>query len=63
MPHSLNVTMRIRSPQELERLHQMYVEYIAELRRLKNEKFGEQLRFDFYDEHEDTNQQRNANTV
>jgi hypothetical protein len=44
--------MRIRSPQELERLQREYVEYIKELRRLKNEKYGyEQLRFDFYDDY------------
>jgi len=34
-------------PQTKEQLHQMYVEYIAELRRLKNEKYGEQLEFQF----------------
>ena len=34
-------------PQTKEDLHRMYLEYIAELRRLKNEKYGEQLEFQF----------------
>lgn len=34
-------------------LHQQYVAYIKELRRLKAEKYGEQLTFDFMKEADD----------
>jgi hypothetical protein len=42
----INVTVE-SMPQTKEQLHQMYVDYIKELRRLKAEKYGEQLEFQF----------------
>lgn len=47
----LNVSAK-SMPQSKEQLHEKYVEYITEFRRLVNEKHGEQLKFDFYDEYD-----------